>query len=94
MVKNHQKVVFHFGFKWDTTPEPPLLVPSVVPVVKGLSQEKMDLSFPIAPQCPGKGGWPCRKLRLVDKFWGGSKDSMGCTATHVYGKHMRVYTHI
>ncbi|CAJ1405684.1 unnamed protein product [Effrenium voratum] len=37
-------------------------------------KEKMDLSFPIAPQCPGKGGWPCRKLRLVDKFWGGSKD--------------------
>jgi len=35
---------------------------------------KVDLSFPLAPQCPGKGGWPCRKLRLVDTFWGGSKD--------------------
>lgn len=35
---------------------------------------KADLSFPLAPQCPGKGGWPCRKLNLVDSFWGGSKD--------------------
>lgn len=35
---------------------------------------KADLSFPLAPQCPGKGGWPCRRLNLVDTFWGGSKD--------------------
>lgn len=35
---------------------------------------KADLSFPLAPQCPGKGGWPGRKIHLVDAFWGGSKD--------------------
>lgn len=36
--------------------------------------QRADLSFPLAPQRPGKGGWPSRKLNLVDTFWGGSKD--------------------
>lgn len=35
---------------------------------------KKDLSFPLKPQAPGKGGWPCSKIRLVDELWGGSKD--------------------
>lgn len=33
-----------------------------------------DLSFPLRPQRPGKGGWPGLSLNLVDKSWGGSKD--------------------
>lgn len=35
---------------------------------------KADLSFPLKPQQPGKGGWPCSKLYLTDELWGGSKD--------------------
>lgn len=37
-------------------------------------KKKFDLSFPMKPQAPGKGGWPSRKLRLVDHWWGGSKN--------------------
>ncbi|CAK9106633.1 unnamed protein product [Durusdinium trenchii] len=39
-----------------------------------LLPEKLDLSFPLKPQQPGKGGWPTSKLFLVDELWGGSKD--------------------
>eukprot|EP00931_Biecheleriopsis_adriatica_P047507 TRINITY_DN27394_c0_g2_i1.p1 TRINITY_DN27394_c0_g2~~TRINITY_DN27394_c0_g2_i1.p1 ORF type:complete len:691 (+),score=138.37 TRINITY_DN27394_c0_g2_i1:83-2074(+) len=35
---------------------------------------KMNLSFPLAPQAPGKGGWPCKRLNLIDPSWGGTKD--------------------
>jgi len=35
---------------------------------------KMDLRFPLAPQVPGKGGWPGSKVKLIDPVWGGSKD--------------------
>lgn len=35
---------------------------------------KMDLTFPLFPQSPGKGGWPARKLKNTDELWGGSKD--------------------
>jgi len=38
------------------------------------AKPKYDLSFPLKPQQPGKGGWPSSKVKLVDEFWGGSKD--------------------
>eukprot|EP00441_Pelagodinium_beii_P032143 CAMPEP_0197635030 /NCGR_PEP_ID=MMETSP1338-20131121/10956_1 /TAXON_ID=43686 ORGANISM="Pelagodinium beii, Strain RCC1491" /NCGR_SAMPLE_ID=MMETSP1338 /ASSEMBLY_ACC=CAM_ASM_000754 /LENGTH=617 /DNA_ID=CAMNT_0043207005 /DNA_START=32 /DNA_END=1885 /DNA_ORIENTATION=- len=38
------------------------------------SKPKYDLSFPLKPQQPGKGGWPGSKLKLQDELWGGSKD--------------------
>lgn len=38
------------------------------------NKPKKDLSFPLKPQAPGKGGWPCSKIRMVDEHWGGSRD--------------------
>eukprot|EP00930_Biecheleria_cincta_P082986 TRINITY_DN72624_c0_g1_i1.p1 TRINITY_DN72624_c0_g1~~TRINITY_DN72624_c0_g1_i1.p1 ORF type:complete len:612 (-),score=114.89 TRINITY_DN72624_c0_g1_i1:151-1986(-) len=38
------------------------------------AKPKFDLSFPMFPQSPGKGGWPSRRLKMVDELWGGSKD--------------------
>jgi len=39
-----------------------------------LPKPKFDLTFPLKPQGPGKGGWPGRKVKMVDELWGGSKD--------------------
>lgn len=38
------------------------------------AKPKFDLTFPMFPQSPGKGGWPSRRLKMVDELWGGSKD--------------------
>lgn len=38
------------------------------------AKPKFDLTFPMFPQSPGKGGWPSRRIRMVDELWGGSKD--------------------
>eukprot|EP00933_Yihiella_yeosuensis_P020715 TRINITY_DN1654_c3_g2_i6.p1 TRINITY_DN1654_c3_g2~~TRINITY_DN1654_c3_g2_i6.p1 ORF type:complete len:616 (+),score=121.33 TRINITY_DN1654_c3_g2_i6:72-1919(+) len=35
---------------------------------------KMDLTFPLFPQSPGKGGWPQRRMKMVDESWGGTRD--------------------
>mmetsp|Transcript_42927 Transcript_42927/g.121375 ORF Transcript_42927/g.121375 Transcript_42927/m.121375 type:complete len:676 (+) Transcript_42927:114-2141(+) len=52
--------------------------PGVPDHVSKLSREmelkppKLDLSKPMSPQAPGKGGWPLHPDRLSDPVWGGS----------------------
>eukprot|EP00930_Biecheleria_cincta_P036937 TRINITY_DN25321_c0_g1_i1.p1 TRINITY_DN25321_c0_g1~~TRINITY_DN25321_c0_g1_i1.p1 ORF type:complete len:379 (+),score=73.34 TRINITY_DN25321_c0_g1_i1:856-1992(+) len=56
------------------------LLPQWLRVAEGLEAmpppppPKEDLSFPLRPQAPGKGGWPCLSINLVDKSWGGGRD--------------------
>jgi len=66
------------GFFANSEPAPDAAMPEWYRIMQGKaaakSMPKADLSFPLKPQAPGKGGWPGRNIRLVDRSWGGSKD--------------------